>query len=709
MSIAMEEPKPLDSLFTEKLFRIPDYQRGYSWRREQLDAFWEDLISLPEGRSHYTGVLTLKEVPSANVQQDEKEFWLVDDHSYKLYYIVDGQQRLTTFTLFLQAFIELLRGLPENKGQEDDVIYLTDTLSVATVQKKFLFEVKPAGEAFRTYKFGYTVDNPSYEYMRYRILGEEDSGTVFETFYTLNLSNGKSYFKQKLGAWHKEKGISGLQDLYRTLTKRFLFNEYIIEDQFDVFVAFETMNNRGKTLSDLELLKNRLIYLTTLYTDAELDRAERKNLRDLINDAWKEVYFQLGRNKSKPLNDDEFLRAHWMMYFKFSRQTGRDYIKFLLEEQFAPKRVHQKTSQPVELEEAEEQRSDTELEEDDENGLDEVESGEPMMVAELGPKEIRDYVKSLKASSVHWFHTYCPEISGDLTEKEIDWIQRLNRLGMAYFRPLLMAVLKNYSDPDQRTNIFKEIERFVFVVFRLTQARSTYRSSEFSNAVRAIDRGELDLVELGERLRDRMSFTFTDEGHFANDDFYLLLQKKFENGQGYYGWSGLRYFLYEYELGLLSNSRHKKFDWTDLLKTPSDKISIEHIYPQTETEAWEPAFTHIHAQERKVYSNSLGNLLLLSSAINSSLQNDAFAEKKEPKYSRDGSKLRNGYADGSHSEIEVSRYEDWGPNEIRERGTRLIRFMEKRWDICFADDQAREKMLFIDSVDGEELDREVQE
>ncbi|MYK03492.1 MAG: DUF262 domain-containing protein, partial [Gammaproteobacteria bacterium] len=139
MSIAMEEPKPLDSLFTEKLFRIPDYQRGYSWRREQLDAFWEDLISLPEGRSHYTGVLTLKEVPSANVQQDEKEFWLVDDHSYKLYYIVDGQQRLTTFTLFLQAFIELLRGLPENKGQEDDVIYLTDTLSVATVQKKFLF------------------------------------------------------------------------------------------------------------------------------------------------------------------------------------------------------------------------------------------------------------------------------------------------------------------------------------------------------------------------------------------------------------------------------------------------------------------------------------------------------------------------------------------------------------------------------------------
>ena len=692
----MDDPKPLDSLFKEKLFRIPDYQRGYAWGREQLDAFWEDLINLPAGRSHYTGVLTLNEIPPADVRQDDKEFWLIDDHSYKLYHIVDGQQRLTTFTLFLQAFIELLRRLPENEGQADEAIYLTETLSVAAVERKFLFEVKPAGEAFRTYKFGYAVDNPSDRYMRYRILGEEGGGTVSETFYTLNLSNGKRYFKERLRAVHQEEGISGLQGVYRTLTKRLLFNEYIIKDEFDVFVAFETMNNRGKTLSDLELLKNRLIYLTTLYTDAELDPAERRDLRNSINNAWKEVYFQLGRNKSKPLNDDYFLRAHWMLYFKYSRKTGRDYIKFLLEDQFTPKRVHRKIVQPVVLEEAEEQTSDADLEAEDE--MDEVDSSAPMMMAELRPNEIRDYVKSLKTSSVHWFCTYYPEMSNDLTANEIEWLQRLNRLGMAYFRPLLMAILKKCDDPGQRVGAFKEIERFVFVVFRLTQTRSHYRSSEFSNAVRAIDRGAMELAELKERLRNRVGFTFTD--------FYLLLQKKFENGRGYYDWPGLRYFLYEYELQLLSSSRQKKVDWADLLKTPRDKVSIEHIYPQSETVAWKPAFKSIRGRQRDAYRNSLGNLLLLSSAINSSLQNDAFAEKKKPRYDRGGSKLRNGYADGSHSEIEVSRCEDWGPDEIRERGIRLIRFMEKRWDIRFADDRARERLLFIGSVDGEKPDGE---
>ncbi len=693
----MDEPKPLISLFKEKLFRIPDYQRGYAWGREQLDAFWDDLINLPDDRSHYTGILTLNEIPSTTIAPNDKAFWLVDEYSYKQYHIVDGQQRLTTFTLFLQALIELLRSLTENEDKTDDAIYLTDTLSVATIESKFLFQVKPPENIFRTYKFGYSADNPSDQYMRYRILREEGGGTVEETFYTLNLCNGKYYFAEQLRAWHEEKGISGLRDIYKTLTKRFLFNEYIIKDEFDVFVAFETMNNRGKTLSDLEVLKNRLIYLTTLYPNEKLETASRTHLRKLINDAWKEVYFQLGRNKNKPLNDDDFLRAHWMMYFDYSRQTGRAYVKFLLEKQFTSQRVHRKVAQPVELEETEEHAADADLRGDGENGLDEAESGGPM-VAELHPNEIGDYVKSLKMSSVHWFRTFYPDIAPDsLSEKEIEWIQRLNRLGMAYFRPLLMAILKTCHEPQQRVDVFKKIEQFVFVVFRLTQARSTYGSSEFSRAVSAVHRGVMSAEQLKLKLQQWTNL------EFRSNDFHLLLQKKFESGQGYYHWSGLRYFLYEYELELLSESRLKKVEWTDLLKTPKDTISIEHIYPQSETDAWAPAFEHVPKQERKAYSNSLGNLLLLSSAVNSSLQNDSFAEKKKPKY-RNGRKIRNGYADGSHSEIEVSLYDDWGPAEIRERGLKLLRFMERRWGICFENDEKREKLLFIGPSDTEERD-----
>ena len=68
--------------------------------------------------------------------------------------------------------------------------------------------------------------------------------------------------------------------------------------------------------------------------------------------------------------------------------------------------------------------------------------------------------------------------------------------------------------------------------------------------------------------------------------------------QGYYKWNGLRYFLYEYELSLMTGSRQQKVSWDDLLKTPKDKISIEHILPQTSTEYWDEIFEDIDENQR---------------------------------------------------------------------------------------------------------------
>jgi hypothetical protein len=84
-------------------------------------------------------------------------------------------------------------------------------------------------------------------------------------------------------------------------------------------------------------------------------------------------------------------------------------------------------------------------------------------------------------------------------------------------------------------------------------------------------------------------------------------------------------------------------------------------------------------------------------AINSALQNDSFEEKKYVKLDPRGNKIRNGYSDGSHSEIEVSSNDSWGPPEIKSRGIHLLRFMETRWDFRFKNDEDRKKLLFLDS------------
>lgn len=698
----MDEPKSLDSLFKEKIFRIPDYQRGYAWQREQLKDFWEDLINLSGARSHYTGVLTLKEISAREIAENENEYWLVDDHSYHVYHIVDGQQRLTTFIIFLQAFVDFINGLPENKGKSADNIYITDSLNVAALQSRFLYKTKPTGDRFRTYKFGYTTDNPSYDYLRYKILGEKGGGSVQETFYTLNLSNAKTYFAEQLRELHAQTGLEGLQDAYKKLTKRFLFNEYVIKDEFDVFVAFETMNNRGKKLSDLELLKNRLIYLTTLYDDQELDPSSRENLRNTVNEAWKEVYHQLGRNKSRPLNDDDFLRAHWTMYFKYSRQTGQDYIRFLLDEQFTPQKVHKKIEREVVLETPEEQRSEAEVEDSDGDNGDGPEETTIVSSAQLQPTEIRDFVTSLKESAVHWFNSFYPHLADGMAEIERRWVDSLNRVGMVYFRPLVMAILKNEKSRPARIGAFQDIERFIFIVFRMTSARANYRSSEFYNAARALDSGEIDLEAIEKKLTGSLAYTFNEDGSLRNSEFHNLLFKKFGSGSGYYGWAGLRYFLYEYELSLLSQSRQKKVDWSDLLKTEKDRISIEHIYPQAESKSWAKLFSPVGKDHRRFYVATVGNLLLLSMSINASLQNDSFDDKKRAKRAPSGEKIRNGYSDGSHSEIEVAQSVAWGPEQIHARGLQLLRFMEKRWSFRFKNNADRESLLFLDFEKKEE-------
>ncbi len=690
----MDEPKSLDILFKQKIFRIPDYQRGYAWRHEQLKAFWEDLINLSGNRSHYTGVLTLAEVPT--VAPSEKEYWLVEDHSYQVYHIVDGQQRLTTFVIFLQALVDFIKGLPDFKDKPETTIYLSESLNITELQSNFLFKIKPTGDKFRTYKFGYARDNPSYDYLRFRILGEEGGGSIEETFYTLNLSNAKTYFSEQFRELYDKEQYEGLRQVYKKLTKRFLFNEYIIKDEFDVFVAFETMNNRGKALSQLELLKNRLIYLTTLYNDDELDVASRRNLRETVNDAWKEVYYQLGRNNKHPLNDDDFLRAHWIMYFKYSRKAGRDYIHFLLDEQFAPAMVHQKVEKQVPLEVPEEMRSDEAIEDSDDEITVPAEAMKTISSAKLAPTEIRDYVNSLKESSVYWFNSFYPDLANGMGPYERQWIERLNRINMGYFRPLVMAILKNEKSVDARIQIFQQIERFIFIAFRLNFSMASYGNSEFYNLARAVDHGEIGLTTIAEKLDERLSYTFNEDGTFLSSYFYNLLLKKFKSGSGYYGWSALRYFLFEYESSLLSESRQKKVDWADLQKIENDRISIEHIYPQTETAEWAEQFANIEPERRKYYNATLGNLLVLSMSINASLQNDSFNEKKRVKCNAAGEKLRNGYTDGSHSEIEVSRSESWGPEQIKARGIKLLKFMEKRWGFRFESDEERETLLFLD-------------
>lgn len=689
----MNELQSLSQIFNKRIFRIPDYQRGYAWQGQQLRDFWEDIVNLQSDRYHYTGLLSLKKL---NREESRKlgndDSWLLDS-GFDAYYIVDGQQRLTTFVIMLNEIIEFTCKLPDNNGKSDDEIYLGFD-NIRDIKAKYINRKRPPENLIITYMFGYENDNPSAEYLKYKVLGQEYGGTIKETYYTKNLKYAKEFFGKELQAYYEKQGIEGINDLYRKLTLKLMFNIHEIKDDYDVFVAFETMNNRGKRLTNLELLKNRLIYLTTLYPSDILDETDKIALRELINKAWSEVYYQLGRNENNLLSDDEFLRAHWIMYYSYSRKRGDDYIKFLLRK-FSHKSIFENI---IEVDPDEDEPAVLMSDQQDDDDDMEVDSSPKMTDEFLQPEEIRDYVNSLNETAEYWYYTFYPEKCPDITEEEQVWIDKLNHIGIAYFRPIVAVSLiprLEYSK-DERIAFYKAVERFIFITFRMGRSQSTYKSSDYYRKTREVYMGNMSLSDVAEDLTNTTNENAAD----AVRVFITKMNKRFISQDGFYSWRELRYFLYEYEYSLASKYKLDKLSWADLTKVVKDKITVEHILPQTPTKLyWRNNFRQFTPEEIKTLSASLGNMLPLSQSINSKLQNDGFDDKKA-----------RGYSNGCHCEVEISKEDSWDAKHIYDRGMKLLSFMETRWDFKFEDTKQKEDLLHVSFVnDGRDIPPEITE
>lgn len=684
----MQQLINIDTIFKKKIFRIPDYQRGYAWQTRQLTDFWEDVNSLETGKNHYTGVLSLEEVPNEKWSTWTEDTWTIENKGYTPFFVVDGQQRLTTCIIFIQAILEEAFVLTQNTLTNKEDYELCDT-KISDIKKDFIF-IQRSNSLLRSYIFGYEKDNPSYEFLKTKIFNEISTSNQYqETLYTQNLENAKTFFRDNLHAFAEDERPAKLEILFKKVTRHLLFNEYIIQNDVDVFVAFETMNNRGKKLSDLELLKNRLIYLTTLYKDDDKEKAE---LRKRINDSWRDIYYQLGRNKDNPLNDDDYLKAHWIMYFKYSRKTGDDYIHFLLDEQFSPKKVLEQVPLSITVKDVSEIR-DFESEDDSE----EIATRElkPTSRSKLTIKEVADYAESIQNSAICWFKSFNPYLS-ECTSEEKKWLDCLNRIGIGYFRPLVMSSFAAKEiTPGKRVELFKAIERFIFIAFRLSQSRGNYRNSEFYNLSRDLYYGATTIDAIIVVLNERLDFTFNGDGTFRLNGFHEFISNKFKYGakDGFYGWSGIRYFLYEYEQFLFGQSKNQtqKIEWDKFINT-ADTVSIEHILPQTPNNpSWQDAFGSYPLVELTSLINTLGNLLALSQPKNSSLQNSPYLDKRA-----DANNTR-GYFNGSYSEnLVAEKYEKWTAVEIKKRSLELLTFMENRWSISLGDESTKLKLLNLE-------------
>ena len=100
-------------LLEKRLFRIPHYQRAYSWRRAERQDMFKDLLKLKDrpGNSHFMATVVGLCRDTVPIVTDE----------YDVIEIVDGQQRLTTLVILLKVIAQEL----ESSLTDDDKAALT--------------------------------------------------------------------------------------------------------------------------------------------------------------------------------------------------------------------------------------------------------------------------------------------------------------------------------------------------------------------------------------------------------------------------------------------------------------------------------------------------------------------------------------------------------------------------------------------------------
>ena len=643
----------VSKIFTERLLRIPDYQRGYAWTEKQLKDYWNDLIQLDPSKNHYIGVLTLEDVPNDITESWTEDHWIIKAKNYAPFYVVDGQQRLTTTIVLIQAITETI--------EEDDKLNFT---SIDDIKRKYLFDSKDEGVS-RSYIFGYEKDNPSYEYLKTNIFLEKSASSyqAQETIYTHNLEFSKQFFLDKLSSL----SVDEIEQVYSKITQNFLFNIYAISNDIDVFVAFETMNNRGKELSHLELLKNRLIYLSTKFDIVDY---EKTTLRKLINDSWKSIYHYLGKNKDNPLDDDLFLRNHFLLYFgdivgddiedryriRYLHIRYSLYFKdYLLESKFTAKNIQAK----------------------DKNGVDKLSVG-----------DVKKYAESLKESVEIWYQILNPLDSSFATEEK-KWLEKICRQGIEPAAPLIMVFFQQEKDHLKRVHLLQVIERFIFFVYLVRHQHymdvDSFMLLELSSN---LSKKESTPDKIIEKIENRLEKTKKDK------QLLNVIRDSFKKS-GFYRWRGIKYFLYEYDLHLKSQSKtnREKIVWDNFIEDDQDYHTVEHIYPQRPRKpCWTSLYSTYSSKEKSTLRHSLGNLVPLSKSKNSSFQNKCFIDKLGTEYNKVGFKY------GSYSENEIACKEEWSAKDILDRGIKLLSFMEGRWDIGFGDSAEKIKFLNLSFV-----------
>lgn len=277
--------KTLEIFFTGKFFKIPSYQRDYAWDESNIDDLLEDIIeSIETETKHYIGTFILSKTKYPN-------------H----FNVVDGQQRLTAIIMLLNIAVKKLA------SRKEKIIYIHNFIK-------------------------------SDDEWKLELHGE--NGVFFEKLLSGKKQSPKTISQKLLSRTHEIIGnwVDAIKKDRKTSTKflEYIKNlevmEFIESDDGKAIRIFQTVNDRGRPLSNMDKAKSLLIYYSNRLLDGKLD--------DEINNKFGEIFryynnikeigkhFEIETIARDNFTEDSIMRYHFLAYAddKYDYRASENYV-----------------------------------------------------------------------------------------------------------------------------------------------------------------------------------------------------------------------------------------------------------------------------------------------------------------------------------------------------------------------------------------------
>ena len=266
-------------------YRVPLFQRDYSWGPDEWDDLWQDIVALFEADpepAHYMGYLVLQ-------SSDNRAFD-----------IIDGQQRMTTLSLLMLAAVSHLSDLAASDDPGDPQARRAEQLRAS-----YIGYLDPVSLVPRS-KLTLNRHNDSF-YQNYLVPLERLPQRGLNASEHL-LRRAFSWFKERIRERSADDGTA-VASFVDGAVDRLFFTVITVTDELNAFKVFETLNARGVRLSATDLLKNYL------FSVVARDGAHESEISSLES-RWESIVGLLG-SESLP----EFLRVFWNSRHRLVRKA----------------------------------------------------------------------------------------------------------------------------------------------------------------------------------------------------------------------------------------------------------------------------------------------------------------------------------------------------------------------------------------------------